>query len=168
MRRARRAQARHPRTTLSSLLPTLYLTNRSPLHSVHALLPSPYSWDARRTRRARRAQARHPRTPPSSLLPILYLTNRSPLHSDHALSSLLYSLLPTLEAHCIVSTHFSLLPSPYSLLLTYCHTCDKPPVSCDDAWQMPLRMRTCLRTRVVRRFPRLSTGYMSMRLWPWP
>ena len=130
--------------------------------------PPPLSWDARRTRRARRAQARHPRTPPSSLLPILYFARRAQARQPRTTLS---SLLPTLyftNRSPLHSVHA--LPSPpFSLLsIIYCHTCDKPPVSCDDAWQMPLRMRTCLRTRVVRRFPRLSTGYMSMRLWPWP
>ena len=51
-------------------------------------------WIARQKRRARRAQARQPRTTLSSLLPTLYST----------------------EAHCIVATHYPLLPSPYSLL----------------------------------------------------
>ena len=44
--------------------------------------------------RARRAHARQPRTSPSILLPIPYST----------------------DAHCIVSTHFSLHSPPYSLL----------------------------------------------------
>ena len=127
--------------------------------------PPPLSWDARRTRRARRAQARHPRTSPSSLLPTLQGALKRAIHALHPPPS---SLLPTLRGALKRAIHA--LPSPpFSLLsIIYCHTCDKPPVSCDDAWQMPLRMRTCLRTRVVRRFPRLSTGYMSMRLWPWP
>ena len=34
----------------------------------------------------------------------------------HALPSTFFSLLPTLEAHCIVATHFSLLSPPFSLL----------------------------------------------------
>ena len=64
--------------------------------------------------RARRAHARHPRTPLLSLLPIPYFG--SPLHSGHALPSSPYSLLPTLEAHCIVATHYLLHSSPHSLL----------------------------------------------------
>ena len=42
--------------------------------------------------------------------------NGSPLQSDHALPSPPSSLLSTLEAHCKVTTHYFLLPPPYSLL----------------------------------------------------
>ena len=146
-------------STHSSLLPppfSLFSTLPTEAHcivSTHfSLLPSHGTRGGRAARGALKRAIHALLPPPFSLLPSPYS---------------LLSTLPT-EAHCIVSTHYPLLPPPYSLLLTYCHTCDKPPVSCDDAWQMPLRTRTCLRTRVVRRFPRLSTGYMSMRLWPWP
>ena len=50
---------------------------------------------------------------PSPLLPPPYFGR--PLQSVHALSSSLSSLFPTLDAHCKVSTHFS-LPSPPSSL----------------------------------------------------
>ena len=112
-RRARRAQARQPRTTLFSHLPTLYSTEAHCIVATHyPLLPSPYS-----------------------------LLNGSPLQSGHALPSppfsllstqrkptakwprtALSSLLPTLystEAHCKVATHYPLLPSPYSLLPSF-------------------------------------------------
>ena len=42
--------------------------------------------------------------------------NGSPLHSGQALHSTLFSLLPTLEAHCIVAKHCFLPSSPCSLL----------------------------------------------------
>ncbi len=61
-----------------------------------------------------RAHARHPRTTFSFLLPSPFFG--SPLQSVHALPSPFFSLLPTLEAHCIVSTHYLLLSSPFSLL----------------------------------------------------
>ena len=61
-----------------------------------------------------RAHARHPRTTFSPLLPPPYFG--SPLQSVHALSSPFFSLLPTLEAHCKVSTHYLLPSSPSSLL----------------------------------------------------
>ena len=64
--------------------------------------------------RARRAHVRQPRTTFLSLLPSPYFG--SPLHSGHALPSYPSSLLPTLEAHCIVATHYFLHSSPYSLL----------------------------------------------------
>ena len=44
------------------------------------------------------------------------LLDGSPLQSVHALLSPFFSLLPTLEAHCKVSTHYFLLSSPSSLL----------------------------------------------------
>ena len=125
----RRARARQPSTTLLSLLPSPYFG--SPLHSGHALfptffsllptleahcivathyplIPSPFSLPYRL------ARARQPRTFPYLLIPSPYLG--SPLHSGHALPSLPLSLLPTLEAHCIVATHFSLPSYPFSLL----------------------------------------------------
>ena len=40
----------------------------------------------------------------------------APKRASHALPSSPFSLLPTLDAHCIVSTHYLLLPPPYSLL----------------------------------------------------
>ena len=58
--------------------------------------------------------ARHPRTTLYLLLSFPYCG--SPLHSGHALPSPFFSLLPTLEAHCIVTTHYLLLSSPFSLL----------------------------------------------------
>ena len=61
-----------------------------------------------------RAHARHPRTTLYLLLPSPYFG--SPLQSVHALPSPFFSLLTTLEAHCIVSTHYLLLSSPFSLL----------------------------------------------------
>ena len=61
-----------------------------------------------------RAHAHHPRTTFSFLLPSPFFG--SPLQSVHALPSPFFSLLPTLEAHCIVSTHYLLLSSPFSLL----------------------------------------------------
>ena len=39
-----------------------------------------------------------------------------PLHSGHALLSNFFSLFPTLDAHCIVATHYILPSSPCSLL----------------------------------------------------
>ena len=36
--------------------------------------------------------------------------------ANHALPSSPFSLIPTPEAHCKVTTHYPLLPSPYSLL----------------------------------------------------
>ena len=107
--RARRAHARQPRTSPSILLPIPYSTDAHckvsthfslhsppyslpdgrPLHSVHALLP-PFSslFSTQRT-----PTAKCPRTSPSILLPIPYST----------------------DAHCKVSTHFSLHSPPYSL-----------------------------------------------------
>ena len=108
-----RARARQPRTPPSPLLPTLY-SNGRPLQSGHALASSPSSLPYRR------ARARQPRTSPSPLLPTLY-SNGRPLQSDHALLPPLFSLLSTAEAHCKVSTHFSLPSSPYSLLETCIH-----------------------------------------------
>ena len=70
-----------------------------------------------------RAHARHPRTAFSSLLPVPYgklafvvlpLTQGAPSPRT-TFSSLLPVPYPT-EAHCIVSTHYLLLPPPYSLL----------------------------------------------------
>ena len=61
-----------------------------------------------------RAHAHHPRTTFSFLLPSPFFG--SPLQSVHALPSPFFSLLPTLEAHCKVSTHYLLLSSPFSLL----------------------------------------------------
>ena len=57
-----------------------------------------------------------------NLFPVLYphgnsaVLDGSPLHSGHALHSTLFSLFPTLEAHCIVTTHCFLPSSPCSLL----------------------------------------------------
>ena len=126
----RRARARQPRTFPYLLLPSPYLTG-SPKRASHALfptffsllptleahcivathyplIPSPFSLPYRL------ARARQPRTFPYLLIPSPYLG--SPLHSGHALPSLPLSLLPTLEAHCIVATHFSLPSYPFSLL----------------------------------------------------
>ena len=55
--------------------------------------PSPYSMDAWRNRHA-----------------------GAPTRAIQALPSTFFSLLPTLEAHCIVTTHYLLLSSPFSLL----------------------------------------------------
>ena len=44
----------------------------------------------------------------------------APTHASHALLSYPSSLLPTLEAHCIVATHYLLLPAPFSLLYAVC------------------------------------------------
>ena len=55
--------------------------------------PSPYSRDAWRNRRA-----------------------GAPKRAIHALPSPFFSLLPSLVAHCKVSTHYILLSSPFSLL----------------------------------------------------
>ena len=122
----------------SSLLPTLEAHCKVATH--YLLIPPPYSLlyavSVRRARqmpclaedregftqgsrgicRARRAHARHPRTTFLSLLPSPYFG--SPLHSGHALPSYPSSLLPTLEAHCIVATHYLLIPPPFSLLWT--------------------------------------------------
>ena len=73
----------------------------------HYLLPSPFSLLWLPTARCRR-------TTFSFLLPTPYFG--SPLQSVHALPSPFFSLLPTLEAHCIVTTHYLLLSSPFSLL----------------------------------------------------
>ena len=40
----------------------------------------------------------------------------APTRAIQALPSTFFSLLPTLEAHCIVTTHYLLLSSPFSLL----------------------------------------------------
>ena len=40
----------------------------------------------------------------------------APKRAGHALLSTFFSLFPTLEAHCIVATHYLLHSSPYSLL----------------------------------------------------
>ena len=69
-----------------------------------------------------RAHAHHPRTTFSFLLPTPY--SGCPLHSGHALPSPFFSLLPTLEAHCIVTTHLPLLSSPYSLLVVLSFSMD--------------------------------------------
>ena len=50
---------------------------------------------------------------PFSLFPTF---DGRPLQSDHALPSLLFSLFPTFEAHCKVTTHYFLPPSPSSPL----------------------------------------------------
>ncbi len=55
--------------------------------------PSPYSMDAWRNRRT-----------------------GAPTRAIHALPSTFFSLLPTLVAHCIVTTHYLLLSSPFSFL----------------------------------------------------
>ena len=62
----------------------------------------------------RRTQARQPRTFPYLLLPSPYLTD-SPERASHALFPTFLSLLPSLEAHCIVATHY-FLPSTFSPL----------------------------------------------------
>ncbi len=108
------AQTRILRVFAASLLPTQWTRGgtaarahpRAP--STHYLLPSSlYSplW---------KPTARCPRTTFSFLLPTPYFG--SPLQSVHALPSPFFSLLPTLEAHCIVTTHYLLLSSPFSLL----------------------------------------------------
>ncbi len=127
----RLARARQPRTTLLFLLPSPYLpgAHERASHALpslpfsllptfkarpsapathYPLLPSPFSLPCRL------ARARQPRTFPYLLLPSPYFG--SPLHSGQALPSYPLSLLPTLEAHCIVATHFSLPSSPFSLL----------------------------------------------------
>ena len=126
----RRTQARQPRTTLSSLIPSPYLTD-SPERACHALFPTFFSLLPTLEAHCivathyplipppfsllyRLARARQPRTFPYFLLPSPYFG--SPLHSGHALPSYPSSLLPTLEAHCIVAKHFSLLSPPFSLL----------------------------------------------------
>ena len=70
----------------------------------------------------RRAHARHPRTTLYLLLSFPYCG--SPLHSGHALPSPFFSLLPTVEAHCIVATHYLLLSSPFSLLVVLSFSMD--------------------------------------------
>ena len=120
-----RAHARHPRTAFSSLLPIPYGKLAFVVHPLlngrTADLP------------CGRAHARHPRTAFSSLFPMknwhswFSLLNgrvaelpRGRAHARHprtAFSSLFPSPYPT-EAHCIVSTHYLLLPPPYSLLCT--------------------------------------------------
>ena len=110
----------------------------APTRAIHALPSSPYSLlptlrsgrpsgtaDAvpcRGQRGIYTGIARHlpcearPRAPATHypLIPSPYFG--SPLHSGHALPSYPSSLLPTLEAHCIVATHYLLHSSPYSLL----------------------------------------------------
>ena len=98
--RARRAQARQPRTALSFLLPIPYFARRAqarqPRTALSFLLPSPYF--------ARRAQARQPRTALFSLLPIPHfrvhswfsLSHRgAPKRASHALPSPPSSLIST-------------------------------------------------------------------------
>ncbi len=51
-------------------------------------------------------------SPPSSLLPTF---TGALERASHALPSTFSSLLSTLEAHCKVTTHYLLLPPPYSL-----------------------------------------------------
>ena len=92
---------------------THYPLNSSPF----SLLQGP----ARRNRRAGRAHARQPRTPPSILLPSPYSA------SGHALPSPFFSLFPTSGSRTAESprgarprapsTHYPLLPPPYSLLI---------------------------------------------------
>ena len=43
----------------------------------------------------------------------------APKCAGHALLSTLFSLFPTLDAHCIVATHCFLPSSPYSLPSTF-------------------------------------------------
>ena len=85
-----------------------------------------YSWSIRVhswfSLHLRARHPRHPRPPPSSLLPT---RNGGPLQSVHALSSSPSSLLPTLEAHCKVSTHYLLLSPPSSLLWTPTAKCPR-------------------------------------------
>ncbi len=70
--RTGRAQARHPRTTLSPLLPTLYPTEAHCIVSTHSPLPSsPSSLLLKPT-------AKCPRTTLSPLLPTLYSINALP------------------------------------------------------------------------------------------
>ena len=69
-----------------------------------------------------RAQARHPRTALSSLLSTFSYRAANAARGAlkraiHALPSTLSSLLSTLEAHCIVATHYPFPSPPYSLLL---------------------------------------------------
>ena len=98
------ARPRAPATHYLLLPPPYSLLNGRPLHSVHALLPPFFSLLSTR----RTPTAKCPRTSPSILLPIPYST----------------------DAHCIVSTHFSLHSPPYSLLFLYsdcvedCEECD--------------------------------------------
>ncbi len=78
------------------------------------LLPSPYF--------GRPLQSVHALLPPfSSLLSTLHFSLFPPL----------FSLLPTLDAHCKVSTHFSLPSSPSSLLWT-------PTAKCPRTFPSPL------------------------------
>ena len=68
-----------------------------------------HSWFSLPLRTRGRAQA------PSTHFPLLPPRNGRPLQSVHALFPPLFSLLPILDAHCKVSTHFSLPSSPFSL-----------------------------------------------------
>ena len=164
--RARRAQARHPRTFPSPLLPPPYHnavgirrawhspcearpsapTTHYPLPSfpssllleahckvtTHYLLPSsPYSLPSQARPSAPSTHfslLSSPYSLPSQARPSVptthYLLPSSPSpptftgalkRASHALPSPFFSLFSTLEAHCKVTTHFSLLSSPYSL-----------------------------------------------------
>ena len=128
----RLARARQPRTTLLFLLPSPYLPGaherashalpsyffsllptfqaRTSAPATHCpLFPSPFSLPSRL------ARARQPRTALSSLLPSPYLAG-SPERASHELFPTFFSLLPSLEAHCIVAKHYPLIPYPFSLL----------------------------------------------------
>ncbi len=113
-------------------------------------------WIARQNRRARRAQARQPRTTLFSHLPTLYST----------------------EAHCIVATHYPLLPSPYSLLngspLHSGHALPSPPFSLLSTQRKPTAKwpRTTLSSLLPTlyfhhsQFPRMTIQYTSCRASP--
>ena len=53
---------------------------------------------------------------PSSLYARRNCRAGAPMRASHALLSTLFSLLPTLDAHCKVTTHYFLPSPPYSLL----------------------------------------------------
>ena len=129
-------------STFFSLLPTLETHCKVSTH--YLLLSSPFSllW---------LPTAKCPRTTFSFLLPSPYFG--SPLHSDHALPSPFFSLLPTVEAHCIVATHYLLLSSPYSLL-----SC--PLVSISGSLILRGRVAEPPRGRAQARHPRTTFSFL--------
>ena len=102
------------------------------------LLPSPYF--------GRPLQSVHALLPPfSSLLSTLHFSLFPPL----------FSLLPTLDAHCKVSTHFSLPSSPSSLLWT-------PTAKCPRTSPSPLLPTLYSNGRPLQSVHALSSSLSSL------
>ena len=93
--------------------------------------------------------------PPSSYSEDAWRNRRAgaPKRAIHALPSTFFSLLPTLEAHCIVTTHYLLLSSPYSLL-----PC--PFVSISGSLLLNGRVAEPPRGRAQARHPRTTFSFL--------